>query len=377
MLMSERKLQQLLARLHPEEQELPAVVDEWIELGEVELDRIVAGVLAIPTTEPIGREAIIQVLGGLGSKAKAAIPFLVARLRDGGEDEHVRSWAANSLGQMQTESHAALMELCKDADPLVRYRAADELGNIGIYAPAVMETLLNTLADPVANVRDSARGSLSRKWDCDLAPHLSTALKHPSSSVRVAVAQTLLTANPKDWAALQRLVDVLREGPAEARVWACEALALAKEAGVMALEELRACLRHENPAVRAKAAWALSQLQLLALPALADLGQALHDDSHDVRFWAAHALMRLDELAEPVTADLVRALDARTRTGRCPDDAECFLLTCLVRTVGNVGRAASGALPALKLAQKEAAHIADDGLKNLIRWSIRRCQGRA
>jgi HEAT repeat protein len=278
---------------------------------------------------------------------------------------------------MQTESHAALMDLCKDADPFVRDSATQQLGNIGLYAPAVMDTLLNTLADPVESVRNSARSALSRQWDRDLAPHLSAALKHPSASIRVAAAQALLTANPKDWAALQTLVEVLSEGPAEARVWACEALAPAKEAGAVAVEELRACLRHETSAVRAKAAWALSQLRLLALPAVAELGQALHDESRDVRFWSAHALMRLDELAEPVADDLVRALAARVHKGRYPDDSECFLLTCLVRAVGNVGRAAKDALPALKRAQKEIADIPDAELHNLVRWSIQRCQGKA
>jgi hypothetical protein len=121
----------------------------------------------------------------------------------------------------------------------------------------------------------------------------------------------------------------------------------------------------------------LSQLQLLALPAIADLAQALHDDSYDVRFWSAHALMRLDELAEPVAADLVRAIDARIRKGRSPDDSECFLLTCLVRAVGNIGRAAKDAVPVLKSAQKEVADLPDEGLHQLVRWSIRRCQGKA
>lgn len=34
--------------------------------------------------------------------------------------------------------------------------------------------------------------------------------------------------------------------------------------------------------------------------------------------------------------------------GRDADDSACFLLACLVRAVGNVGRAAKDALPALK-----------------------------
>ena len=375
--MPRQKLQKLLARLNPEEEELSDVVDQLIELGEAEPDRVVSAMLTVEATDTIVREAAIQVLGGLGSKAKAAIPFLVARLRDTSENEHVRVEAANSLGQMQTESHSALIALCKDADAFVRDRAANELGNIGIYTPVVVETLLNTLADPEAAVRDSARSALKRSPDSDLAAQLSGALKHPSASVRVSAAHALLTANPKDWAALQTLVEELGEGPAEARVWACEALAPAKEAGAVAVEELRACLRHENSAVRAKAAWALSQLQLLALPAVAELGRALHDESADVRFWSAHALMRLDELAEPVAGDLARALAARVHKGRYPDDSECFLLTCLVRAVGNVGRAAKDVLPALKRAQKEIADIPDAGLHNLVRWSIQRCQGKA
>jgi HEAT repeat protein len=377
--MPQRKLQQLLARLEPEEVEMPEVVDRLIELGEADPDRVVPAVLGIPSADPLVREAVLQVLGGIGPGAKAAIPFLVARLRDAEEDEHVQFWAANALGQMGTESHAALMKLCKDADPSVRYRAVNELGNIGIYTPAVIKVLLNTLADPVKEVRGCARDSLVRgvALDPGLIAHLTSALKHRSASVRVAAAHTLLAADPNDRAALQTLVKVLGEGPAEARVWACEALALAKEKGVFALEELRACLRHEEPAVRAKAAKALGELQLLALPAVDELGQALHDAFADVRFWSAHALMRLDELAEPVAGDLVRALEARIRKGRDAEDSECFLFTCLVRAVGNVGRAAKDALPALKRAQKEIVDIPDAGLHKLVRWSIRRCQGKA
>jgi HEAT repeat protein len=375
--MPQRKLQQLLARLHPDEENLPDVEDELIALGEKDPDRIVAAMLAVEAAEPIVRETVVKVLGGLGSRAKAAIPFLAARLRDGSEDGTVRMWAANSLGQMQTESHAILLELCRDADPYVRYKAANELGNIGIYAPAVVDALLTTLADPVELVRGSARDALARIQDTELDAHLSGALKHPSASVRVAAAHALLSRNAKDWAALQTLADVIGAGPPEARVWACEALSLAKEAGVIAMDQLRACLGHKNPPVRAKAAWALSQLQLLALPALTELGQALHDSTADIRFWSAHALMRLDELAEPVAADLVQALQARIQKGPHPDDAECFLLTCLVRAVGNIGLAGKDGLAALKAAQKETARFPNAELRNLIRWSIKRCQGKA
>ncbi|HEY7155374.1 MAG TPA: hypothetical protein VH575_15535 [Gemmataceae bacterium] len=78
--MSEGKLQKLLARLRPEEQELPDVVDELIELGEENPDRVMPAVLAIDVSDTLVRESVIQVLAGLGSRAKAAIPFLVARL---------------------------------------------------------------------------------------------------------------------------------------------------------------------------------------------------------------------------------------------------------------------------------------------------------
>lgn len=84
------------------------------------------------------------------SKIKAAVPHLIKLLKD--EEDYVRAGAAHALGEIQAkEAVYALIELLRDRESFVRWRSVDALGKI--QAKGAVPSLIELLKDKDSDVR--------------------------------------------------------------------------------------------------------------------------------------------------------------------------------------------------------------------------------
>jgi HEAT repeat protein len=88
-----------------------------------------------------------SALGKLGAKAKAAVPFLAAALKD--DSGLVRIEAARALWKIDKAKAAvpALAEALKARDATTRYYAAKALADVGAGAKAAVPALVKALKD--------------------------------------------------------------------------------------------------------------------------------------------------------------------------------------------------------------------------------------
>jgi HEAT repeat protein len=368
-------MQQILRELEADPPDIEGAVDRLVALAADRPEAVVSALLEIQDPPLRVRQVLVRVLGELAPEVTAGLPTLVRILCDPAEKEDTRVEAAAALGNHGRAAFAALATLCRDADPFVRDRAANELGNIGVYTDFVVETLAGALADPVRDVRDSAIRSLSRDRGGTVVPGLTRLLGHTEPAIRIGAAHVLLAFEPRNPATLHAAVAGLENETPAIRALACNALAVAKEEAKPAVAALCRVLTDENPAVRSRAAYALQELRDAARGAVKALGKALHDPCRDVRDWAGLALMRLGPAVSAAGTDVMRALRRRVEKASDPEDPERFFLVYLVRCVGNLGTAARAALPTLKESERLVADIAEQ--QALVRWAIRRCQGKA
>jgi HEAT repeat protein len=85
------------------------------------------------------------------------------------------------------------VDATRDADPRVRKKAVDVLGNLGTSDPAVVHALAAALKDRDAAVRREAAQALLKLGPAarEAAPALREAAKDPDARVRAAAAQAV------------------------------------------------------------------------------------------------------------------------------------------------------------------------------------------
>lgn len=131
----------------------------------------------------IRRRATIA-LAEIGPEARQAVPALIQVLQD--EEEAVRCRAVMALGDLGAEARSAvpaLIGLLQDESDLVRRWAAAALGEIGPTAPAAIPALIEALADDDIKNRAVTAAALA-KMGSRAVPRLIEALHHPSANVR-------------------------------------------------------------------------------------------------------------------------------------------------------------------------------------------------
>jgi HEAT repeat protein len=367
-------MQQILRELDADCPDIEGVADRLVALAADRPEAVVSALLAIENPPLPVRKVLVRVLGELAPEVTAGLPVLVRILCDATEQEHTRVDAAAALCNHCRAAVDALVALCQDADPFVRDQAVNALGNIGIYNDIVFETLAGALSDPVRDVRNSAIRSLSRNGDGTVVPGLTRLLGHAEPVTRIGAAHVLLALDPRNPAALRTAIAGLEGETPTARALACDALAVAKEEARPAVTTLCRVLTDEDAVVRSRAAYALQEMRDAGRGAIKALGKAPHDSYREVRDWSGLALMRMGAEASATAADLIQALQLRVQKHSDPEDSERFFLVYLVRSVGNLGPVAKAALPALKEAETIVADIAEE--QALVRWAIRRCQGK-
>ena len=143
------------------------------------------------------RRMTARALGQLGTRAKSAVPALVAALRD--ENEIVRFYVAEALGQIGGEAVPALAEALKNEDVWVRFYAAQTLGSMGPAAQPAVAALAEAIRDANKMVRIKVAVALGRIEEAALAASLTNfaqSLTSGGPETRVATARELGTIVP-------------------------------------------------------------------------------------------------------------------------------------------------------------------------------------
>jgi HEAT repeat protein len=242
---------------------------------KVRLWRVRAGPAILSLTDELASRPGFVV--GAGTGDREAVPGLVKRLKDA--DPTVRARAAEELGQVGPEGRDSVPPLTAaldDPDGLVRVRAAEALTDVGGDAGAAATALGKALADKDVKVRREAAVALWRMGPGAKAavPALGKALADEDVKVRRDAAATLWRVGPAAKAAVPALAGALKDKDGEVRWGAAGALgAVGPEAGA-------------------------------AVPRLTD---ALKDKDLEVRHFAARALVRVgDRAAREAAAPVLR-----------------------------------------------------------------------
>lgn len=136
--------------------------DALVQYGPTQIPAIVQ-VLEDKTLDG-ARLSAAQALGSYGAKAEAAVPALVAAMKDAkwnGRDG--AAMALGRIGQRPDEVVPALIEALKsDPDETVRAAAAEALGKISHDGGRVVTALARALDDKAVNVRAEAAEALEK-----------------------------------------------------------------------------------------------------------------------------------------------------------------------------------------------------------------------
>jgi HEAT repeat protein len=264
-----------------------------------------------------------------------AVEVLVAVL--GASDEHrSHSEAAlwlSRIGPPAKEAVPALCRVLKKGDEDARAKVAEALAAIRERPDVAVPALIAALGDEKWLVRCYA-GHALQAFGADAKaaiPALRDALRDKEGLVATSAAEALWAIERRPEAVVPTLVETLKSSP--------------------------------EPYARSAAAEALGNIGPAAKDAVLQLTAGLDDEWRTVRVSAAGALWKVTRQSEPAVGTLIRALDRdwsldESDTGRA------------VRILGEMGREAGAALPALRAALKRSSDRdawAREGVENVIR----------
>jgi len=316
------------------------------------------------------RRQAALALARMGPEAVAAVPALLARLDDsnvmvrhaamlalGGirdprgvpplarllasPDERTRRIASVSLAEIGAPAVPALRNvLRKSGRHTARLAAAHALAALGEKAVSAVPDLEALLEDDAAAVRvGAARGLLAV-----MGPHtralavVYAALEDPDAAIVGLAITTLGDHGPRDPATANRLAAALPSGQRDLQWLACRALGKLGPAAVPAIPALIDLLKTAPASVRTGASGALGRIGEPALPPLVAL---LALEEPDLSLNVTHACKSMAAAAQAVLAKHLASENT-------------LVAARAVRVLGDLGKDAKPALPALKRALKHA-----------------------
>jgi HEAT repeat protein len=134
----------------------------------------------------------------LGTRGEEAVPILIEALKD--EREAAPRNAAYGFNAIGEAAVPALLETARDAEPKVRARALDILGDMGLAAAGAVPDLIGGLRDEADDPRRRAAEALGTAGQASLeiAEPLGNALQEdPSAEVRRNAALSLARLGPQ------------------------------------------------------------------------------------------------------------------------------------------------------------------------------------
>jgi hypothetical protein len=153
-------------------------------------------------TEIVGLSAAYE----LGTRGEEAVPALIEALKE--ESEAAPRNAAYAFNRIGQPAVPALLRAAKDADPRVRARALDILGDMGLAAADAAPALVDGLQDEADDPRRRAAEALGTAGQgaAESAAPLGAVLQNdPSAEVRRNAALSLARLGPKAAAAVPAL----------------------------------------------------------------------------------------------------------------------------------------------------------------------------
>jgi HEAT repeat protein len=258
--------------------------------------------------------AAARVLGGMGERARPAVPAVVGLLQDSGASEGSRAAAALALGQIGPEKTADSAPV-KEGDPIVdaltaalsgpsrvRVQAARALGRIGPGARFAVGDLGRLTRDPDVEVASAGCEALGQIGGPPaVAPLVARLLKGDGASKHAALA--LARLGPAARLGVGPLLSVLKSDKDDGRF----ARAVLERMGAGAVPDLEAACKETDAGTRRNAADVLGLMGPRASAAVPTLVTMLADRQASVAMSAAQALVRIDPAkASPAVPVLVR-----------------------------------------------------------------------
>jgi HEAT repeat protein len=279
---------------------------------------------------------------------KASAPLLKDAL-SGEPDQRVQLYIAQALWAVNRQPHEVLhvfqQALHFREDPAIRAGAAMALSHLGQEAKLARADLRQALGDESIQVRLYAAQVL---WYLDpekdtaemVVPVLGKLLKAKDTAFRADAAVTLVNIGPRATAAVDDLIDALKDpsNDPDQRGRCAFALASIGPEAAPAVKVLADLVRTGGGALSEHAAYALQRIGPKAVGALPELAAALKDRNVQLRGRVALALAAVGEGAKPAVKDLVAALDAN-------DDPNIRIL--LAQALWVIDRRVDLALPVL------------------------------
>jgi HEAT repeat protein/S1-C subfamily serine protease len=242
----------------------------------------------------------------------------------------VRTQAALALAQLGPDAHAALPDLLaqlKDSDESVRQAALKAVVAIGPEAkdvPALSEGLSSTSVE----VRTLTMQALARLGAAakDAVPALKTALKDSDKAIRIQAVQTLEAVGPAAKDAVPALEEALKDSDRNVGMASARALLKLGETKT-AIGFLMDVLKNGSAEQRRASVQALGQAKTEAKTAATELVRCVEDES--LRTDASEALVRIGKYSvTAITKRLVKCNDAQARAAMIE----------VLRRIGTAGR---------------------------------------
>lgn len=231
-----------------------------------------------------------------GAGATDRITALVTEMKEGHEE--VRNLACDALAEMGPEARAAVPELLaglRDRTWPGRGGTARALLHIAPTDPIVVTEVLKALGDSPARVREDVAFALGNvtppaTW---AVPKLAELIKDKDWSVAYAAADSLEQLGPDAAAAVPALIGLLRASDESVRSAAIRALGKIGPEAKPAVATLVVLLGSADEGDRVRASAALRHLAGVADAAIPALVRAMNDELPGVRLNAVFTLGRL------------------------------------------------------------------------------------
>jgi HEAT repeat protein len=315
----------------------------------------VAGLIrGLDLPEPGKRARAAEILGEIGSDAKAAVPYLVKLLKD--KSEEVRRNSARAIEQIGSLTQGDLpgvVDAMKDPDPDIRVSIITAIKLMGPEADIAIPSLIEALHDPQTPVRlqaakalaamgttaKAAIPALAKVLEADKSPDvrsesvlalskmgtdaraalpsLEAALKDPSLDVRLGILSAIESIGPDAKGVAPLLVKTLKEKNRDYRAGVIKALgAIGPEAAKDTLEPLISSLQEAH--LRPDATEALGKM---GKPAVKPLTILLITRDPNIRICAVVALGEIGPDAK-TAVDLLNRLAKFDRVPEIRDAAK-------------------------------------------------------
>lgn len=268
------------------------------------------------------QEEAARALGGLGMRAREAIPHLIEAM--GSDASSVREACADALFRIGPESLPALVEALRrdreldavlDAgfdpsclasnvefqDANIRSGAAEVIGRFGDAALPALPALIRALSDRALRVRETAARSIQEigSFSPTVIQALADALSDPAGSVRAEAARGLGVAGPLARECVPQLIRLLDDSDTSARNAAADAMGKVGTPSPAAAPPLIDIVLGNTDRSRKAAAVALGAIGPKAVAAVPSLVSILNDKDSEVRLAAVDALRAIQPEAEP------------------------------------------------------------------------------